>query len=275
MVDMLTSDIKVLVTGAAGLVGGILRKGCSGRYGLLRLSDIADLGVAGPGEELVRADLTIPDEMEAAMCGIDCVVHLGGYAGEADWNLIHPINVGGTLNVFEAARKQGVKRVVFASSNHAVGYHRRARIIDTEVMVRPDGPYGVAKAFGEALGRMYADKYGMSVSCMRIGTVRDPDRPTEARQLHTWLSHRDATHLTQRCIEAPYHFCVVYGVSNNTRNLWDNSKVAYLGYSPQDNSEEFASQILTRGDAEDLVAKLFHGGFYTPMNFSGDVDQID
>jgi uronate dehydrogenase len=266
---------RILLTGAAGLIGGVLREGLRGRYALLRLADIAPMAAAQPGEEVVHADLTDPAAQQASMHGIDCVVHLGGCAGEAAWDVIHPVNVVGSVNVFEAARRQGIKRVVYASSNHAVGFHRRSRVIDTEVPLRPDGPYGLSKAFGESLGRLYADKHGMSVACIRIGTFRNPDRPTESRQLHTWISHRDTVQLVQRCIEADYHFCTVYGVSNNRRCLWDNSKAAHLGYQPQDDSEAFAEEILARGETEDPVARLFHGGFYTPMDFTGDASRID
>ncbi len=139
------------------------------------------------------------------------------------------MNIEGCYNVFEAARRQNVRRVVFASSNHAIGYHRREKFLDDTVQPRPDSLYGVSKVFGEALGRMYADKYGMSVACLRIGTFRTPDRPSEARQLLTWISHRDMAQLTARCVEhASYHFTVVYGVSNNLRNRWDNSNAKFL-----------------------------------------------
>ena len=179
------------------------------------------------------------------MQGMECVVHLAGQAVEADWEVVLPLNIEGCYNVFEAARRGGVRRVVFASSNHAVGFHRRERFLDDTVQPRPDTRYGVSKVFGEALGRLYADKYGLSVACLRIGTFRDPDRPVEARQLLTWLSHRDMVHLASRCIDHPdYHFAVVYGVSNNLRNRWDNSNVRWLGYRPQDDSGIYAEEIL-------------------------------
>ena len=150
------------------------------------------------------------------------------------------------------------------------------QFIDNTVLPRPDTRYGVSKVFGEALGRLYADKYGLSVACLRIGSFVTPDRPTEARQLLTWISHRDMVQLVRRCIDHPhYHFVVVYGVSNNLRSRWDNTNAKFLGYRPQDDSEQFAAEILAQGKKEDGIAAQFHGGFYTPMEFAGDPDAIE
>jgi len=157
-----------------------------------------------------------------------------------------------------------------------VGFHRRARFIDDTVPPRPDTRYGASKVFGEALGRLYADKYGLSVACLRIGTFRIPDRPDDARQLLTWISHRDMAQLVRRCIDYPdYHFVIVYGVSNNLRSRWDNTNVEYLGYRPEDDSEIYAAEILAQGKQENPIAARFHGGFYCPMEFAGDLTKID
>lgn len=267
---------RILITGAAGNIGKVLRAGLRDRYPLLRLSDIAPMDAAGPGEEVVTADLRDATAVEASMEGIDCVVHLGGIPVEDAWDRILPMNIEGCYNVFEGARRQGVKRVVFASSNHAVGFHRRERFIDDSVQPRPDSRYGVSKVFGEALGRLYADKHGLSVACLRIGTFRTPDRPVEARQLLTWISHRDMVQLAARCIDHPnYHFAVVYGVSNNLRSRWDNTNVKFLGYRPEDDSEVFAAEILAKGETENAIAAAFHGGFFCPMEFYGDTDRVE
>lgn len=267
---------RVLITGAAGNIGRTLRAGFAGAYDLLRLADISAQEPAAKGEEVVVLDIRDPDGLATAMRGIDCVVHLAGVATEDTWDKIMPMNIEGCYNVFEAARREGVKRVVFASSNHAVGFHRRQRFIDDTVQPRPDSRYGVSKVFGEAVGRLYADKYGLSVACMRIGTFRTPDCPRESRQLLSWISHRDMVQLARRCIDYPeYHFVVVYGVSNNLRNRWDNSNVAYLGYRPEDDSEKFAADILAEGKREDEIAAQFHGGFFCPMEFVGTTDRID
>ncbi|NYT43987.1 NAD(P)-dependent oxidoreductase [Alcaligenaceae bacterium] len=266
---------QVLITGAAGSIGQALRQAFSGRYTLLRLADIAAQGAAAPGEELVQADIRDLAAMEQAMQGIDCVVHLAGIPQEGPWDDVEALNINGCYNVFEAARRQGVKRVVFASSNHAVGFHRRERILGDTVQPRPDTLYGVSKVFGEALGRMYADKFGLSVACLRIGTFRRPDRPVEPRHLLTWISHRDMAQLVGCCIDHPdYHFLVAYGVSNNTRSRWSNESVSFLGYKPQDDSEVYASEILAKGPSEDAVSAQFHGGPFCAEGFAGNTDRV-
>lgn len=267
---------KVLITGAAGRIGVVLRQHFRGSYALLRLLDIAPQAPAAPGEEVVTCDLADLPGLQRAMEGIDCVVHLAGIPTEAPWERILQANIAGCYNVFEAARLEGVKRVVFASSNHAVGFHRRERDIDTDSPLRPDSRYGVSKVFGEALGRMYADKYGLSVACLRIGPFRTPDRPMAERELMNWISHRDMAQLVRRCIEHPgYHFVVAYGVSGNRRNRWHNDRVAFLGYVPQDDAESFAAEVLAASPPEDPVAVQFHGGRYCSAEFAGDPSRID
>jgi uronate dehydrogenase len=266
----------ILITGAAGQIGRALRAGLRDSYPLIRLADVAPMDGAGTGEEVYTTDIRDIVAVEKAMAGIDCVVHLAGASVESEWEKVLPLNIEGCYNVFEAARRQHVKRVVFASSNHAVGFHRRERFIDTNIVPRPDTRYGVSKVFGEAVGRLYADKYGLSVACLRIGTFRNPDRPAEARQLLTWISHRDMVQLVRRCIDCPdYHFVTVYGVSNNLRSRWDNTDAKFLGYRPQDDSEVYAAEIMASGAQEDPLAAQFHGGFYCPMEFSGDTTRID
>jgi uronate dehydrogenase len=267
---------RILITGAAGQIGKSLRAGLRGAYPLIRLVDVAPLAAAAYGEEVMAADIRDMAAMERATAGIDCVVHLAGQSTEAEWEKVLPLNIEGCYNVFEAARRNGVKRIVFPSSNHAVGFYRRERFIDDKVLPRPDTRYGVSKVFGEALGRLYADKYGLSVACLRIGSFVTPDRPKDARQLLTWISHRDMVQLVRRCIDHPnYHFVVVYGVSNNLRSRWDNTNAKFLGYRPEDDSEKFAPEILARGEQENAIAAQFHGGFYTPIEFAGDADAID
>ena len=270
------AGLRVLITGAAGNIGRTLRRHLRGRYGLLRLTDIAPQEAAGAGEEVASADIRDLAALEASMRGIDCVIHLAGIPEEDSWERILPLNIAGCYNVFEAARRQGVRSVVFASSNHAVGFHRRETFIDTLVQPRPDGRYGVSKVFGEAVAGLYADKYGLSVACLRIGSFRPSDRPSESRHLLTWISHRDMAQLAMRCIEHPgYHFVVVYGVSNNLRNRWDNTPAKFLGYRPQDDAEAFAAEVLATSPPEDPLAAQFHGGMYCPIEFVGDTTRID
>jgi uronate dehydrogenase len=266
----------VLITGAAGQIGVALRRGLRGSYPLIRLADIAPLGTAEAGEEVFQTDIRDAAAVQKAMAGIDCVVHLAGRSTEGDWDTVLALNIEGCFNVFEAARRAGVKRVIFASSNHAIGFHRRERFLDNKVEMRPDSRYGVSKVFGEALGRLYADKHNMSVACLRIGTFRTPDRPIDARGLLTWISHRDMVQLVRRCIDHPdYHFIVAYGVSKNLRSRWDNTNVKFLGYAPQDDSEQFAAEIFAEGKKENEISALFHGAHYCATEFDGDTSLID
>ena len=266
----------ILITGAAGAIGRVLRQQLRGVYTHMRLADRVAQDPAGPGEEVLDLDVRDPQALEQAMAGIDCVVHLAGVSGEDSWENILGTNIDGCYQMFEAARRQRVPRVVFASSNHAVGFHRRGAALDADSVPRPDTRYGVSKVLGEALGRLYADKHGMSVACLRIGTFRTPDRPSDLRQLRSWISHRDLVQLVRRCIDHPrYHFLVAYGVSANTRSNWSNAQVAFLGYAPQDNAEAFAAEIEAMNRPEDPLAAQFHGGFYCPIEFTGDAGRID
>lgn len=264
---------RVLITGAAGTVGTVLRAGLRSHYDHLRLTDIEPLGEAEANEEIVLADMLDPAALDAAMKDVDCVVHLAGLADEDSWERVCSLAIDGCFKVFEAARRAGVKRIVYASSNHAIGFHPLEKTLDLTVPLRPDGRYGVSNAFGELLGRLYSDKHGMSVACIRIGSFRK--RPEDRRQLRTWLSHDDAVQLFRRCMDyRNYQFLVVYGVSANTRNNWDNSSVSWLGYAPKDNAEVYAAAILAQPDAPDDVARALHGGSFCSDEFSGDLSKI-
>jgi uronate dehydrogenase len=233
---------RVLITGAAGNIGRTLRAGLKGRYSLLRLLDIAPQEPAEEGEEIVTLDLNDRRASEAAMEDVDAVVHLAAIPHEADFDEILEGNITTTYSVYEAARRAGVRRVVFASSNHVIGFYARDETVGPDDPVRPDTFYGVSKAFGEVLGRLYADKYGLEVVCLRIGSFAE--RPTTRRQLSIWLSPRDCVQLVRCCLDAPaVRFQVVYGVSANTRSWWKDDAAASLGYRPEDNAEEFAEQI--------------------------------
>lgn len=265
---------RVLITGAAGSVGSVLRAGLKGAYPHLRLTDIAPMGEAAEGEEIMLADMRDMAALGPVMEDVDCVIHLAGLADEDSWDAVRDLAIDGCYKVFEAARLAGVKRIVYASSNHAIGFHRRAKPLDLEVPLRPDGRYGVSNAFGELLGRLYADKYGLSFAAIRIGSFRP--QPEDRRQLMTWLSHRDAVQLFKRCVDYPdYHVLTAYGVSANTRNVWSNADIDWLGYEPQDNAEDYAAGILAKADNEDDVARALHGGRFCSDEFTGDLSKID
>lgn len=266
--------MKVLITGAAGGIGRTLREGLRGRYDLLRLSDKADMQPAGPGEEINRADLESMNEVRMAAAGMDAIVHLGGIPTEAEWDQILRVNINGTYNLFEAARLEKVRRVVFASSNHATGYHRRTNRIGAEALPRPDSRYGVSKVAGEALGRLFADKHGMEVVCLRIGSFQP--RPIDRRMLSTWLSPRDMVQLAACALEAePVHFEILYGVSANRRAVWHNDTASRFGYRPVDDAEQYAAELLGTGDPEPAGERSFHGGSFCTLEFTGDRGLID
>ncbi len=233
---------RVLITGAAGTLGGVLREGLRGRFAVLRLLDVAALGAAQPGEELVAADVRQFDEVMDAMVGVDAVVHLAGIPHEDEFQRILQTNMVGTYNVFEAARAQGCKRVVFASSLHVTGFYQADERIGPDVPLRPDSFYGLGKAFAENLGRLYADRHALEVVCLRIGTFAE--RPTTLRHLSTWLSPRDALELFYCSLTAPdVAFTVAYGASANQRGWWDLGSAKRLGYSPADDAEAWASKV--------------------------------
>ena len=265
---------RVLITGAAGAIGSALRAGLRGVYPLLRLADIRPLAAPTPREECVTADLCDFTAVASMMDRIDCVVHLGGVPREGPWDAILDNNIIGTYNVFEAARQCGVKRVVFASSNHVIGYYRAGKTLGTEEPPRPDSRYGVSKVFGEALGRLYADKHGLSVACLRIGSFRE--RPQNARQLATWISPRDMVQLARCCIDAPdYRFLVLYGVSGNSRSRWRNPAARLIGYQPQDDAETYASGFtVPPADGTDPAVE-FHGGEFCALEFENKINGVD
>lgn len=266
---------RVLITGAAGGIGSALRHGLKGIYPVIRLSDVAEMEPAGAGEEVVPADLSDFAAVEAAVSGCDAVLHFGGIPQEAAWDPILNSNVCGTFNVYEAARRCGVKRVVFASSNHAVGFWRRDQTIDPRVPVRPDSLYGLSKVFGEGLARLYADKHAIPSVCLRIGQFRP--RPTNLRMLSLWLSPADMVRLAHRSLEAEgVHFEVVYGISANTRAWYDNPGANRIGYRGSDNAENYAAEVMADPEAvaEDDVGALFQGGPFCADDFHGNTDKI-
>lgn len=250
----------ILITGAAGDVATHLRRELAGKY-VLRLSDVRPLKPA-KGEKFARADISRMADAMRITRGVDAIVHLGGYSVEGPWEGILSANIIGCHNVFEAARRNGVKRILFATSNHAVGFYPRTQTIDHRVAIKPDGRYGASKAFGEALGSVYADKYGMQVFNMRIGNVNPA--PIDKRRLSIWLSPGDLAQLVTIGIEHPdIHFEVVYGVSNNTRSWYDNSNAYRLGYKPRDDSEIYAAEILAREGPGHPIGDLYQGGTFT------------
>ena len=265
---------RVLITGAAGGVAACLRKRLSGRYELT-LSDVVAPDRLSPDERFVAADLAELDQVRAAVDGMDGVVHLGAKSVEDAFEPILQANLIGTYNLYEAARLAGVKRVVFASSNHVMGFYPRTETVGIDAHVRPDSRYGVSKAFGEALASLYADKYGVASLCIRIGNVGE--RPLDRRRLSIWLSPDDLTQLVRIGLEHPELHCeIVYGMSDNQRAWWDNTNAHRLGYEPGDASEDHAEAVLRDAPAlTDSLVDRMQGGEFVATEKGGDPTKPD
>ncbi len=250
----------VLITGATGDVGTHLRRELAGKY-KLRLSDFRSLK-KNKSETFIQADISKMSHALRITKGVDAIIHLGGYSVEGPWEGILQANIIGCYNVFEAARRNGVKRIVFPTSNHATGFYRRDQTIDHRVYPKPDGRYGVSKVFGEALGSLYADKYGMGFLMVRIGNVHP--FPLDKRRLSIWISPRDIAQLVAIGIEHPgIKFEIVYGISGNQRAWYDNSNAVRLGYRPEDDAESFAKEVLAKDKpGSDLIAETHQGGIF-------------
>ncbi len=258
----------LLITGAAGDVGRMLRPELAGKYHL-KLSDIRPITELTEGEKFVRGDVARLSDMRRATKGVDAILHLGGFSVEGPWEDILRANIVGCYNLFEAARINGVKRILFATSNHATGFYRRDEIIDHCVYPKPDSRYGLSKVFGEQLGSLYVDKYGMEVFCMRIGNVAA--KPVDKRRLSIWISPRDLAQLVGIGVDSPgIRFEIVYGVSGNKRSWYDNSNATRLGYRPVDNSEPQAADVLAKEKPGDPQAERYQGGTFVNAEHGGD-----
>jgi uronate dehydrogenase len=252
---------RLLLTGAAGNLGRELRPRLKALCDVLRLSDIGDLGASADGEELRPAPLQDKAAVLGLLEGVDAVVHLGGVSTEHAFEDVLPANISGTYNVYEAARRHGVKRIVFASSNHVTGFYTQGQTIDPRMPVRPDGYYGLSKAFGESLAQFYWDRYGIETVSLRIGSSFPA--PRDRRMLATWLSFDDLERLVVASLTAPVvGHTIAYGMSDNRLVWWDNTPARHLGYRPQDSSEPFRAAIEARQGLIDPTqpAALYQGG---------------
>jgi uronate dehydrogenase len=262
---------RVLLTGAAGDIGMRLRSLLRPIYPQLRLSDVRQPADLRPEEEFIAAELGDLAAVERAVEGMDGIIHLGGHSVEGSWETILNANIIGCRNLFEAARRQGVSRVVFASSNHAVGFYPRVTRIGTDVTVRPDTRYGLSKAFGEALGALYADKYGLRVLCLRIGNLGD--KPLDQRRLAIWLAPEDLVQLIRIGLEhSELEYEIFYGASLNERTWWDNSRAYAFGYRPTGKAEDFRDAALAAEAkrAADPIGDFYQGGSFCADEFAGD-----
>ncbi len=252
---------KIVLTGAAGRCGSLLRPALAAMCEVLVSSDIAEsVDDLAANETYVRADLADYDQVAALMEGVEMIVHFGAIVDEGPFEMLLGPNFVGSYNIWESGNKAGARRIIYASSIHAVGMHPRASYIGIDAEHRPDTFYGLAKCFTEDLGRMYWEKRGLESVHLRILSCAPVKN---ARALGTWLSDGDLVHLVERAIDTPTTgFAVIYGVSDNDRAPVDNSKASFLGYRPKDNAEQFAEEIFASegaGDPTDL-AQMVHGG---------------
>ena len=254
---------RLLLTGAAGGLGKVLRPRLAPYARVLRVSDILDMGSAIPGEEVVLCDLADKAAVHELVSGVDAVVHFGGVSLEGKFEPILQSNIVGVFNLYEAVRKHGIKRVVFASSNHVTGFYKQSEKIDVDAPMRPDGLYGLSKCFGENLSRFYFDRYGIETVCLRIGSsfpvVKD------RRMLATYLSYDDLVELVRCALFAPQAgHTVIFGASDNSMSWWDNAKAAHLGFKPKDAADvqrervEASSPLLDPADP----VRIYQGGAF-------------
>jgi uronate dehydrogenase len=260
------SHDTILMTGAAGGLGQAMRGRLKANCRVLRLSDREPMAPAQRGEELVQADLADAQAVHDMVRGCQAIVHFGGVSTEQPWQPILQANIIGAYHLYEAARAHGVRRIVFASSNHVMGYYRQSEVVDALSPPRPDGLYGLSKAFGEDLSRLYFDRHGIETACVRIGSSFP--EPKDRRMLATWLSYDDLHRLITACLTTPVlGHSIIYGTSNNSVSWYDNRHARHIGFVPQDRSDVFREAVLQRTPPPDLndPAVQFQGGGFVRM----------
>ncbi|GKS84664.1 NAD(P)-dependent oxidoreductase [Acidovorax sp. SUPP1855] len=255
---------RLLLTGAAGGLGQVLRERLRPYAEVLRLSDISTVAPSrGPDEEVVPCDLADKAAVDALVAGCDAIVHLGGVSVERPFEQILEANIKGVFHIYEGARRHGVRRVVFASSNHVTGFYRQDERIDANARRRPDGYYGLSKSFGEDMASFYFDRYGIETVSLRIGSSFPA--PRDRRMMSSWLSYDDLTQLVEKALFTPdVGHTVVYGASANRDLWWDNHAAAHLGFTPKDSSEPFRAQVEAQpAPAPTDPAAIYQGGAFT------------
>ncbi|WP_414446997.1 NAD-dependent epimerase/dehydratase family protein [Burkholderia sp. 22PA0099] len=267
----------VVLTGASGKIGKRVRQYLKGKC-LLRSADIVAMDSPEGDEEVVVCDLTDLDATRKLFAGASVVVHLAGIPREAPIEDIAAANLVATWNVYQAAREAGVKRVIFGSTNHVVGFYRVGERLDADSLARPDTLYGASKVFGEAVARLHWDKHAIESVCLRIGSALE--RPLNQRQLSTWISYEDLNRLIWASITAErVQYRVVYGISNNSQAWWDNSGANHLGYEPLSRADDFADELVAlesvlHPQGDESVSAQFQGGPWAADGYSADQGKV-
>lgn len=261
---------RLLVTGAAGGVGTAIRPLLPALAESVLLSDIAPVGELQAHETFRPCDLVDKAAVDRLVAGVDGILHLGGISIEKPFDLILNGNIIGAYNIFEAARHHGRPRIIFASSNHVVGFYRRDEKIDATALPRPDSLYGVSKVFGESLASLYFDKFGQECLSIRIGSCFP--EPRNPRMLATWLAIEDLSDLCACAFAVPrLGNATVYGVSDNEEVWWDNNAASFLGWKPKRSSRPWRAAIMssTTEDPGD-PATLYQGGTFASSGHPED-----
>lgn len=261
----------ILITGAAGRLGSELRRGLAPLARRLRLADVAPIVDLQSNEEALCFDLADETAVHAACAGVDAIVHFGGVPLERGWQAILDANIRGSYHVYEGARRHAVRRIVYASSVHAIGYHRLEDQIDAQAPHRPDGLYGLSKCFVEDLGRLYWDKFGIETAALRI--FSSFPEPADRRMLWSWLSFDDCIRLVTAALTAPrLGFTLAFGLSANAVTPVDNRLAGHLGYVPQDNTERFRTAVEAKTPAPNPKAPAVQhlGGWFVDLGHPDD-----
>ncbi len=254
---------RILFTGAGGNLGRRLREHLHQFANIVRLADMADIGPAGPGEEVVQCDLADRDAVLRMCEGVDAILHFGGVSTEVEFAPIMQANILGMVNLYEAVHKLGIRRVVFASTNHTMGMYQTTETVDAKMPARPDGYYGLSKVWGENLARYYWDRFGVETVCIRIGFCFP--EPATHRQAMTWLSLDDLVELLRRSLITPrVGHTVTFGVSNNPGRWWDDRYARHLAFSAKDSSAAFADKLPQPSGypPEDDLTTFLQGGMF-------------
>lgn len=272
--------MRVAITGAAGTVGTVLRHELAEMGYQSLLLDIKQISDLRPNEDFVRADISDQPLLTQVFAGCDAIIHLAACTTDAPWAEQVKLSIEGTISVFDAARGSGIKRIIYTSSHHVVGFHPRGGPLSHHAVLLPDSRYGVGKAFGETIGGLYACKYDMQIFCIRIGNLNT--RPIDRRRLGSWISGRDFGQLVKIGLDHPdIIFEVVYGISDATGRDYDNNRAYELGYQPQDRFEPWLDQVLTEDpppapdtDAALSAAETTLGGQFSATEFIGSPQRL-
>jgi uronate dehydrogenase len=272
--------MQVAITGAAGTVGSILRQELAEMGLRCLLIDIKTISDQRANERFAQVDINDQPALTEALVGCDAVVHLAACTTDAAWPDQIKLSIEGTISLFDAARANGIKRIIYTSSHHVVGFHSRGAGLSNKAILLPDSRYAVGKSFGETIGALYACKYDMRVFCIRIGNLNN--RPIDRRRLGNWISGRDFGQLVKIGLHHPdYIFEIVYGISDSTGRDYDNSRAYALGYNPQDRSEPWVDQVFKEDPPPELnsiaarsPAETTLGGQFSSIEFTGSPDRL-